>query len=152
MLRIIGILLICISVAAFGFLYTLTISFRVKSLSELEEFALYFKSNIRFKSDDIYLVFESFKPKYNAFLKCYSSDFNKSVKESSLSESEKAAATAFLRELGKSDMLGQTAHCEHYSEVFSKLKDDAKGELLEKGKLLKSLSLLASLAVFILLI
>ena len=84
MLRIIGILLICISVAAFGFLYTLAISFRVKALSELEEFALYFKSNIRFKSDDIYLVFESFKPKYNSFLKCYSSDFNKSVKESSL--------------------------------------------------------------------
>lgn len=151
-MKIIGVSVICFAVASYGFLYTLSISFRIKALSEMIEFNLYFKNNIRFKSDDIISLFKDFKPKYNTFLKAYSNNFDLHIKESSLNEAETAAISAFLSELGKSDVIGQTEHCEHYITIFQRLKDDAKSELIEKGRLSKSLSLLASAALFILLI
>ena len=151
-MRILGILLICSSIAALGFTYTLTISYRVKALEELENFSYYFKSNIRFSMDDIYSLFLNFKAKYNIFLRVYTENFRDSINASLLNEIEKAAAYNFLNNLGKTDVYDQTEHCQYYSEVFSKLKSDAKTQLIEKGRLSKSLSLLCSAAVFILLI
>ena len=59
---------------------------------------------------------------------------------------------AFLVKLGTSDIEGQNIHCEYYSGVFSDKCRDAEKVIFEKGKPARILSVLSSLALFIILI
>ena len=74
------------------------------------------------------------------------------MRNSKFLEKDISLIVDFLTNLGDGDIEGQTAHCRYYSEKFHVLLSEAKNELYEKGRLFKSLSVSAGVALFIILI
>ena len=58
----------------------------------------------------------------------------------------------FLQRLGISDIMSQKTHCDYFSDRFLVATSVAAKEVDEKGKLIRSLCLLLSAALFIILI
>lgn len=76
----------------------------------------------------------------------------KGVKLDSLTEQDAEILLAFGRSIGTTDLEGQIAHCEMYSQILEERLSLAKTEQEKKGKLCRMMGLSAGLALAILLI
>ncbi len=159
MLKIIGLIFISLSIASVGFLYTETLTFRKRYLQQLILFSNGLTNEMKSRNTNVFSIFSNVSAKELAFLKTVTKDdmsdtkvLKEKVKYAGVFSEDTEAVTSFLAKLGASDIEGQNIHCKYYSGVFSDKCRDAEKVILEKGKPARILSVLGSLAMFIILI
>lgn len=107
----------------------------------------------------MFSIFSNVSVKELAFLKNITKDnisdikaLKEKVKCAGVFSEDIEAVALFLVKLGASDIEGQNIHCKYYSGVFSDKYCDAEKVISEKGKPARILSVLGSIALFIILI
>ena len=159
MLKIIGLIFLLLSVASVGFLYTETLNFRKRYLQQLVLFSNGLTNEMKSRNTNVFSIFSKVSAKELAFLKTVTKDdildvnvLKEKVKYAGVFLEDIEAVTSFLAKLGASDIEGQNIHCMYYSGVFSDKCRDAEKMILEKGKPARILSVLGSMALFVILI
>ena len=159
MLKIIGLIFISLSVASVGFLYTETLTFRKRYLQQLVLFSNGLTNEMKSRNTNVFSIFSNVSSKELAFLKNITQEdikdinvLKEKVKYAGVFSEDIEAVASFLAKLGASDIEGQNIHCKYYSGVFSDKCRDAEKVILEKGKPARILSVLGSIALFIILI
>ncbi len=159
MLKIIGLVFLSLSVASVGFLYTETLTFRKRYLQQLVLFSNGLTNEMKSRNTNVFSIFSNVSVKELAFLKTVTKDdivdinaLKEKVKYAGVFSEDIEAVAMFLSKLGASDIKGQNIHCDYYSRVFSDKSHDAEKVISEKGKPARILSVLGSLALFIILI
>ncbi len=159
MLKIIGLILISLSIASVGFLYTETLTFRKRYLQQLVLFSKGLTNEMKSRNTNVFSIFSNVSAKELAFLKTVTKDdildinvLKEKVKYAGVFSEDIEAVTSFLAKLGASDIEGQIIHCKYYSGVFLDKCRDAEKVISEKGKPARILSVLGSMAMFIILI
>ena len=159
LLKIIGLIFLSLSVASVGFLYTETLNFRKRYLQQLVLFSNGLTNEMKSRNTNVFSIFSNISIKELAFLKTVTKDdifdvnvLKDKVKYAGVFLEDIEAVTSFLAKLGASDIEGQDIHCKYYSGVFSDKCRDAEKVIFEKGKPARILSVLGSMALFIILI
>lgn len=159
MLRLIGTVLLCCVVLGFGFLKVNTYKRRRNYLSELCDFAAVCADIMRCENKSVFDVFKDFDSKKCVFLKQIDRKaladegmISLILTEHRVSDADKKVIIPFLTTLGCGDISQQTAHCRYYFSRFSELLKSAETELNTKGRMQRSLYILGSLALFIILV
>lgn len=159
LLKIIGLIFLSLSVASVGFLYTETLNFRKRYLKQLVLFSNGLTNEMKSRNTNVFSIFSNISAKELIFLKNITreeiEDINvlkEKVKYAGVFSEDIEAVTSFLAKLGASDIEGQDIHCKYYSGVFSDKCRDAEKVIFEKGKPARILSVLGSMALFIILI
>ena len=159
MLKIIGLIFISLSVASVGFLYTETLTFRKRYLQQLVLFSNGLTNEMKSRNTNVFSIFSNVSSKELAFLKNITQEdikdinvLKEKVKYAGVFSEDIEAVASFLAKLGASDIEGLNIHCKYYSGVFSDKCRDAEKVILEKGKPARILSVLGSIALFIILI
>ncbi|MBO5747144.1 MAG: hypothetical protein J6S13_08685 [Clostridia bacterium] len=159
MLKLLGVTIVSATVALCGFSYYMKLVYRkryVEGLLKLSETSV---QVMRGKGLDVFSILEQ-----NAF---YELKFLKRITKSNIINRNEMAdvlrsenvdnsdidlIVAFLQGLGSSDIKGQENHCGYYSVCFRQLLQDVDSIVREKGRLVRTLSILAALALFIIFI
>lgn len=159
LLKIIGLIFLSLSIASVGFLYTETLNFRKRYLQQLVLFSNGLTNEMKSRNTNVFSIFSNVSVRELAFLKNITKDdisdikvLKEKVKYAGVFWDDIEAVTSFLAKLGASDIEGQNIHCKYYSGVFSDKCRDAEKVILEKGKPARILSVLGSIALFIILI
>ncbi|MBQ1183845.1 MAG: hypothetical protein IIX60_05300 [Clostridia bacterium] len=159
MFRITGLILLSLSVASIGFLYTENLNIRKRYLQQLVLFSNSLTNEMKSRNSNVFSIFSNVSVKELAFLKNITKEDISDIK--SIKEKVKCAGVfsvdvdavaSFIVKLGASDIEGQNIHCKYYSNVFFDRCQDAEKVIFEKGKPARILSVLSSLALFIILI
>lgn len=148
-----------LSVASVGFLYTETLNFRKRYLQQLVLFSNGLTNEMKSRNTNVFSIFSNISAKELIFMKNITreeiEDINvlkEKVKCAGVFSEDIEAVAMFLIKLGASDIEGQNIHCMYYSGVFSDKCRDAEKVIFEKGKPARILSVLSSMALFIILI
>ena len=159
MLKLFGALTVSIAVALGGILYYMKLIYRkryVEGLLKLSETAV---QVMRGKNLDVFSILEHNASHELEFLKMIteSNIANRSavvdvLREENINNSDIDLIVAFIQGLGSSDIKGQENHCGYYSTCFRQLLLEADSKIREKGRLVRTLSILAASALFIILI
>ena len=159
LLKIIGLIFLSLSVASVGFLYTETLNFRKRYLQQLVLFSNSLTNEMKSRNNNVFSIFSNISAKELSFLKTITKDDIENInllkdkfKNAGVFSEDIEAVTSFLVKLGASDIEGQNIHCKYYSGVFSDKCRDVEKMVLEKGKPARILSVLGSMALFIILI
>lgn len=159
MFKIIGILCVCTSVASVGFIYYEHLVFRKRYLERMTMFLKNCANEMRSQHDNIFNIIGLYAVKELKFLKEINIDTinNKEVLNSLLQRAnihidDRDMIIEFLQRLGVSDIISQKTLCDYFSDKFLSATVLAQRQVDEKGKLLRSLCLLLSTALFIILI
>ncbi len=159
LLKIIGLIFLSLSVASVGFLYTETLNFRKRYLQQLVLFSNSLTNEMKSRNNNVFSIFSNISAKELSFLKTITKDDIENInllkdkfKNAGVFSEDIEAVAMFLTKLGASDIEGQDIHCKYYSGVFSDKCRDAEKVVLEKGKPARILSVLGSMALFIILI
>ncbi len=159
MLKLFGVAIVSGVVALSGLLYYMTLVNRkryVIGLLKLSETAV---QVMRGKGLDVFSILEQSASDELKFLK----RINKSnianvnamvdvLKNENINSLDINLIVSFLQGLGSSDIKGQENHCGYYSTCFKQLLLEVEDKIREKGRLVRTLSILAALALFIILI
>ncbi len=159
MLKLLGVTIVSAAVALCGFSYYMKLVYRkryVEGLLKLSETSVH---AMRGKGLDIFSILEKNAFDELKFLKriTKSNITNRNeiadvLRSESINSLDIDLIVAFLQGLGSSDIKGQENHCGYYSVCFRQLLQDVDGIVREKGRLVRTLSILAALALFIILI
>lgn len=159
LLKIIGLVFLSLSVASIGFLYTDTLNFRKRYLQQLVLFSNSLTNEMKSRNTNVFSIFSNISAKELSFLKTITKDDIENInllkdkfKNAGVFSEDIEAVVSFVNKLGASDIEGQNIHCKYYSGVFSDKCRDAENVVLEKGKPARILSVLGSMAMFIILI
>ncbi|MDO4742955.1 MAG: stage III sporulation protein AB [bacterium] len=162
MIRYIGILLVVCCIASIGFISSAELNRRQKFWYTLILLSERLKSDIRFRQECLFTILRrstDFQKNIPFITQLYDleSDFTvanirKIIDSQNFSGEEKDLLCSFFAGLGKSDIKGQLAFIEMYLSEFKFRHKTERENFLQKTKLYKVLSLLASAAVFIVLI
>ncbi len=159
MLKIIGLTLLSLSVASIGFIYSERLSFRKRYLEQLMRFSNSFINEMQNTGQNLFTIFSCVSEKELEFLKCItkaditdSKALKQRLKSAGLFFKDFDTVAAFLMKLGTSDIDSQRLHCQYYAAKFSDSKQEAEIQSAEKGKPARILSVLGSMALFIILI
>lgn len=159
MLKLFGVAIVSGVVALSGLLYYMALVNRkryVIGLLKLSETAV---QVMRGKGLDVFSILEQSASDEVKFLK----RINKSnianvdamvdvLKNENINSLDINLIVSFLQGLGSSDIKGQENHCGYYSTCFKQLLLEVEDKIREKGRLVRTLSILAALALFIILI
>ena len=159
MLRLIGTLLLCCAVLSFGFLKINMYKRRRNYLSELCDFSAVCADIMRCENKSVFEVFKSFDLRNCAFLKQLDRNTLSDEKalfdiltENRVSYDDTKVIIPFLTMLGCGDISQQAAHCRYYFTRFGELLKSAETDLNTKGRMQRSLFILGSVALFIILV
>ena len=159
LLKVIGLALLCLAVSATGFIYCERLLHRKKYLEQLSGFAGNCTDDMRCLNKNIFEIFAGHAKLELSFFKELNSENisdNKALRKilsgAGVREDDMFVITDFLIRMGASDLESQKTHCKYFSEKFSRLQREAEQELIEKGKLARTLCVLGSIALFIILI
>ena len=159
MLKVVGILLLCLTVVLSGLFYVWKLSFRKRYLEGLVGVCENCAQTMRSKNYNIFEILAFDSKRELSFL----SEMNNEnisdaleicsiLNKSGITKDDQKLICDFLQGLGKSDLKGQTEYCQYYADCFKVRLTDASNTLEEKGRLIRSLSLLAASAIFVILI
>ena len=159
MFRIIGVLLVCTSVASIGFIYYEHLVFRKRYLERLTLFSKNCANEMRSQHESIFNIINAYSVKELKFFKEINKDsindkeaLNVIMENAKIHNDDRDLIIDFLQRLGISDIISQKTLCDYFSDKFLSMTSVATKEVDEKGKLLRSLCLLLSAALFIILI
>lgn len=159
MLKFLGIIIICVSVALIGFVLSENLKHRRNYLSLLKQFAGLAVSEMRCNNKNIFSLFSSYGKRELIFLtklntnNIYNSERVREVVISGgILEEDAFVVVDFISRLGSSDIEGQIEHCRFFEQKFEQMLCSAKAELNERGRLFKSLFFSLAAALFIILI
>lgn len=157
--RIIGILCVCISVASVGFIYYEHLVFRKRYLERMTMFSKNCANEMRSQHDSIFNIIGSYAVKELKFLKDISMELindkealNTALENAKIHIDDRDLIIEFLQRLGVSDIISQKTLCDYFSDRFLSVTAIAQRQVDEKGRLVRSLCLLLSAALFIILI
>lgn len=159
MFRIIGILCVCISVASIGFIYYEHLVFRKRYLERMTMFSKNCANEMRSQHDSIFDIIGLYAAKELRFLKEISMDsindreaLSSVLENAKIHTEDREPIIEFLQRLGVSDIISQKTLCDYFSDRFLSMTAVAQRQVDENGKLVRSLCLLLSAALFIILI
>ena len=159
MFRIIGILCVCISVASIGFIYYEHLVFRKRYLERMTMFSKNCANEMRSQHDSIFDIIGLYAVKELRFLKEISMDsindreaLSSALENAKIHTEDREPIIEFLQRLGVSDIISQKTLCDYFSDRFLSMTAVAQRQVDENGKLVRSLCLLLSAALFIILI
>lgn len=159
MFRIIGILCVCISVASIGFIYYEHLVFRKRYLERMTMFSKNCANEMRSQHDSIFDIIGLYAVKELRFLKEISMDsindreaLSSVLENAKIHTEDREPIIEFLQRLGVSDIISQKTLCDYFSDRFLSMTAVAQRQVDENGKLVRSLCLLLSAALFIILI
>ena len=159
MLKIFGILMLCVSIIAAGFcLYDKYLSRKkyIEALLKLSETVVVLMQS---SNENIFKILNDNANNELLFLKDInqSNMFNKDkvlelLTKYNISKDDRSIVSDFIMGLGTTDIKGQTVHCNFFNGKFRLMLSEAEKNLTDKAKIYRSLSMLLSAAVFIILI
>ncbi len=159
MLKIVGILLFSISIGSIGFIKSEKLRFRKKYLQEFEQFSVSCIEEMRYKKDIVFDIFSNAQYKELFFLSqidrnniSNERELIKIIRKANFYEADTEVIFSFISKLGDGDLESQKAHCGYYAEKFHMMLSEATNDFNEKGRLFKSLSVSAAVALFIIMI
>lgn len=159
LLKVIGLAMLCLSVSATGFIYCERLLHRKKYLEQLSRFAGNCTDDMRCLNKNIFEIFSSHAKRELSFFKELNSEnisdnkvLRKILSGAGIREDDIFTVSDFLMRMGASDLESQKTHCKYFAEKFFCLQREAEQELKEKGKLARTLCVLGSIALFIILI
>lgn len=159
MIRIVGVFVLSVAVILPGFLLSQNLSKRKKYLDELCLLIINIKNSIVDGGDSITDILK--RESFGKFVIFKDINFKsiqsknvvpKLLLENGITRGDTEIITEFFKNLGVSDAESQKSYCDFYYSKFCLLAEDAKRELYDKGKLLKSLFLSLGAVIFIILI
>lgn len=159
MIRIVGVFILSVAAVLPGFLMSQKLSKRKKYLDELCLFVINIKNSIIDGGDSITDILK--RESFGGFSFLKNIDFKslqsknvalKLLLENEITPSDTEIIADFFKNLGISDAESQKSYCDFYYGKFCLLAEDAKNELYDKGKILKSLFLSLGAVIFIILI
>lgn len=158
-LKFFGILLFSVSIGSVGFIMSEKLKFRKKYLQELERFAQLCIEEMRYKKDKVFEIFSSFKSSELLFLSQIDRnnisnevEFLKIIRSTNFLQGDIPLIFGFISKLGDGDIESQKAHCNYYYEKFHSSLNEATNDFNEKGRLFRSLSVSAAVALFLIMI
>lgn len=157
-MRMTGIIIIGICISSIGFLKIYKLCEKNKQLKAVLLMINKIEQSIVYKKEPLKtIIHELMKDEHLKFL--FKEEYNSNDEyfkkiclynpELCLEEAQKNSLNDFMSGLGKSDIAGQTSHCNIYYEIFQKYLYDSKDELKNKIKLYPSLSVLSGLFVIL---
>lgn len=159
MLKIIGLVFLCLSVASIGFIYSESLRKRKVFFEKLSHFASNSVNEMRRLNCNIFEIFKSNANDELKFLKEINTDNLQNrntvveiIKGTKVDGEDVGLITDFIIKFGVSDIKSQTAHCRYFAEKFDLKQKEAEQKYSEKGRLSVVLSVLIALALFIILI
>ncbi len=159
MLKMSGIVIICLSVSLIGFKYYERLMFRKRYLQQLVMLARNCTNDMRASQENIFEILSAYSCRELSFLEKIdrntinnSAELERLLTESGIHADDRTVVADFLSRLGVSDITSQKTLCECFSARLLSLCGIAEKEANEKGKLIRSLCLLSAAAIFIILI
>lgn len=147
MLKILGILLLVLGCAAFGFLKANKLRLRQKRLSAIHTFILETAERIKI-GEEMEKIIETLGASAGIYKKGYSIY----ISEEGLSALDISLANEFISSLGMGNTEYELKRCENYSLLFRKSLDIAETENKEKASVYRKLGIFTGLLVGIVLI
>lgn len=159
MLKVLGLIMLSGAVSSFGFVFAERLKRQKAFFGQLTVFARSCIGDMRCTRASIYKIFERYSSGELSFLKDIGKDTLTDPKELlpliekyGLESRDLQSVTEFFTLLGNGDLDSQSSHCEYFAESFHARQVVAEKELIEKGKLFKTLSILCGLGIFIIFI
>ena len=159
MLKMMGIVLLCVAVSLIGVVYCIKLKSRIKYLELLLKFSNQFSDEIRYHKENIFKLFDKYGQRELAFLKEISpgnissaDELHRVILSSGIDKRDVFEVADFCMRLGASDTEGQISHCKYYKDRFSSMLSEARDEYLNKGKLYRTLMFFGAAALFIILL
>ncbi len=159
MLKLLGLLALSISLGAVGFIYCDRLMARKRFLEKLTLFATSVSGTMRYSHRSI---FDIFKENGNKELKFLNSLDKHNVTNrtavgeilisSGVNALDRAIVIDFIMGLSEGDIKELSNHCEYYKLKFQQLSSEAEKDVSERGRLFRTLFMLAGVALFIILI
>ena len=158
MLRLLGMSILCVSIASIGFLMCEKMRYIKKYLELYVNFSSLCIQDMRCNNCSVFELFSKYGSFELEFLKDLTSkDLNnpnmliKRLKEVKIDERDIPVITDFLIHLGNGDIRTETEKCEFFSEKFISLLHNAETEFQDKGRLNKTLFMFLGAGLFIIL-
>ena len=159
MLKILGLLALSASVGAIGFIYCDRLTARKRLFEKLTFFAASCSGTMRYSHRSIFDIFKENGTRELIFLndldRCSITD-RTAVCELLISNGvnalDRAVVTDFIIGLSEGNIKELSNHCEYYKLKFQQLSSEAQRDASEKGRLFRTLFMLAGIALFIILI
>ncbi len=159
MLKTLGLISVCLAIGSFGFLKYEQLSFRKRYLSELVMFADSCTNLMRVDNRNVFAILNEYRFDVLAFFRYITPQNISDIEvlktlfmQNRINECDIKHMCDFVTRLGIGDIESQENHCKSYSEVFRHALNQAEQDVNVKGKLHRTLSLLAAVAVFIIFI
>ncbi len=163
-MRTVGVILISLLPFAAGLIYRKQLQQRADILKRFTKLILFIKEEIRYSSRELDEIFSLAlrRPTFaiNFFEELFSycrtgetiSEIENKSNDIRLKSHEIEMISEFFSRLGSNDSEGQLAYCDYYYQYFSQLAGEAEKINRSRGRLIISISGIASAGMFILLI
>ncbi len=147
-IKIIGSLLLLLSVTVCGFYFSNRLKLRRDFLLAFIEFLTNLETNIRYTSDDIINLVKRSAPNYLTDIFCtdsyvftdyWTDSLSRIPKSYGLKADDCSLLSEFGKLLGTTDIEGQLNHIELYKTLFKNSLDNSEKEYKSKGKLYRLL-------------
>ncbi len=161
MLKIAGILVLCVAVSGVGFLYDAYLREQINLLTKMERLVEYLHCRIQYTHTDIFTLFSAAADEADfnglGFLKAFSTlkqDWNALCIQKNISAKfpQRDLALSFFTGLGQTDISGQLAHCEIYRSLFAEKRELYHADYITKGKIYRTLGAFSAAGLAIVLI
>ena len=162
--KAVGCLLIIAVGTAAGFLFSQKLYKRREFLKNFVEFISSLETNLRFNSDDVYLLVNTCAENcgiktlfvddnmHLSFEKAWNETVARTAKIFPLAKSDVSLMKSFGTQLGKTDVEGQLKHLELYKVYFQKQLSDAQEAVGQKSKLYRTMGFFAGSAAALMMI
>ncbi len=159
MLKTFGLIAVCFVIASYGFAKYEKLLFRKRYLTELVMFAEGCTQFMRVENCNIFVIFQKYRFENLSFFKEITpviitdrEQMKALFVKNGVTDRDIRFMCDFVMQLGVGDIESQEKYCRSFSTVFNGLLSDAEQEVNGKGKLHRSLCLLAAVGVFIIFI
>ena len=159
MLKTFGLIAVCLCLILYGFAKYEKLLFRKRYLNELVMFSEGCTQLMRVENRSVFLIFQEYRFESLSFFRQITPENiadSDALKElfvkNGVSEFDIKFMCDFVMQLGVGDIESQEKYCKSFSTVFKRLLGDAEQDVNGKGKMHRSLCLLAAVGVFIIFI
>lgn len=126
---------------------------RRKQLATVLLFLNRLVTSVRYRNDDMsQLVFHLADDELSPLKNAENNQYENIIKTLNYNSKDKALLISFFKDLGKTDIDGVLSHIKMYEKLFSEQYENAKEDILNKGKLYRMLGLFSGLAFVVLFI
>lgn len=126
---------------------------RRKQLATVLLFLNRLTTNVRYRNDDIsQIVFNLADDELSPLKNAENNQYESIIETLNFNSKDKDLLISFFKDLGKTDIEGVLSHIKMYEELFSEQYENAKEDILNKGKLYRMLGLFSGLAFVVLFI